>query len=254
MSLTSRILLSASFLIPAFAVAQTPDPCLTAPTTCATLINTHATSRTRIPNTVVDISLSIILSDKDLPTVQRTLGEKSTALLTYLRSQQVQRLITSVVSYEPQTKFKDNGPNKTVGYNGTVRISFRTTPDKTPTLVTGALASGATAIDQTNFTPTEEEIAAARRALAADATRTAMAQAENVARAASLHVISVRNIALDSDSGLSYEPRAGLVMNSLFDADKRKDSSSPQIQTESGDASLSITVDVTVAATRQPLT
>jgi len=126
----SRLVLASILLLPTLASAQALDPCAQSPQTCATLIDTHATARTRIPNTAVDVSLSIAFSDKDLPTVQRTIGAKSGTLLKYLRLQNVQRLITTNVTFEPETKLEKNAPNKTVGYNGSMTISFRTSPKK----------------------------------------------------------------------------------------------------------------------------
>jgi hypothetical protein len=59
------------------------------------------------------------------------------------------------------------------------------------------LANGASSVDRTDFTPTEDEIAGARRQLSADATRNAMAQADAIAKAAGMRVVSVRDIEVD---------------------------------------------------------
>src|ERR1035438_4504634 len=45
-----RIVLIGLLACSSIGFAQTPDPCATAPQTCATLIETHATSEMRIPN------------------------------------------------------------------------------------------------------------------------------------------------------------------------------------------------------------
>ena len=84
--------------------AQTPDPCATGPQTCATLIETHATSEMRIPNTAVDVSVGVSASGKELPEVQRALADQSNKLLAYLKAQQVERLITTRVSFAPDTR------------------------------------------------------------------------------------------------------------------------------------------------------
>jgi uncharacterized protein YggE len=245
MPFTRRYILAAAILIPLTATAQTPDPCATAPTTCATLVSTHATSRTRIPNTVVDISLSITVSEKDLPTAQHALADKSTTLLSYLRSQQVQRLSTGSVTFAPETRTAKNGPDRTVAYNGRSTISFRTLPDKAPGILGGALEQGATAITDTSFTPTEEEIAAARRSLEAAATEIAIGKANNVAQAAGLHVVSIRNITVDLADELTYAPRGGLTMYEVNGIGGAND----KVQTEAGDATLSTTVNIEAAAT-----
>jgi hypothetical protein len=228
--------------------AQTPDPCATAPQTCATLIETHATSEMRIPNTAVDVSVGVSAAGKDLPEVQRALADQSNKLLAYLKGQQVERLITTRVSFAPDTKSQKSGPDKTVGYDGSARISFRAKPDKIADILAGVLVNGANEIESTTFTPTEEEIAAARRHLSEDATRTAIAQADAIAKAAGLKVAAIRDINVDSDNFLAFTPRPGLTMVNGFAG--RAVSPATPVETASGDSELTIRVNVTAAATR----
>jgi uncharacterized protein YggE len=242
-----HLLLTLVLVIPTIATAQSdPNLCQTSPIQCATLIETQATSRARIPNTVVDISLRISVSEKDLATTQRELSEKSTALLSYLRSKQVQRLSTEGVSFRPDTRSSKNGPDRTVAYDGLTTISFRILPDQAPAILSEALDQGATSISSTTFTPTEEEISTARRSLEADATRTAIAKATNIAQAAGLRVLAVRNIAANPDGQAILATSRGMLQNDFKDA--YLGGLAPQIQTESGAAALSITVSVIVAA------
>src|ERR1039458_8284570 len=173
-SMTIRLGLIGLLVCSSVGFAQTPDPCATAPQTCATLIETQATSEMRIPNTVVDVVAGVSASGKDLPEVQRALADQSNRLLAYLKGQQVERLITTSVSFTPDTRSQRSAPDKTVGYDGSARVSFRAKPDKIADLLAGVLANGADAIQSTRFTPTEEEIAAARRKLSEDATKTAI--------------------------------------------------------------------------------
>src|SRR5450631_4087792 len=186
--------------------AQSPDPCATAPASCATLIETHATSEMRIPNTAVDVVVGTSASGKDLPEVQRALAGQSNQLLAYLKGQHVERLITTSVSFSPSTKSVKSGPDKTVGYDGSARISFRTKPDTVADILAGVLVNGANEIQSTTFTPTEQEIATARRQLSEDATKTAVAQADAIAKAAGMKVVAIRNISVDNDN-LSFSPR-----------------------------------------------
>jgi uncharacterized protein YggE len=239
--MTARLVLSAILSFPALAAAQAADPCLQSPTTCATQINTHATSRTRIPNTVVDVSLTITFTDKDLPVVQNAVATKSTSLLTYLRAQQVQRLLTTSVSYHPDKKVHNGALDKTIGYSGTLRISFRTTPDKASDLLSGVLANGATSIDQVSFTPTEEEVAAAQRQLSSEATKLAVSQAESVAAAAGLHVVALREIATSDDSNEIFGKRDRFTGGGLATLEVSAD-------TAAGDQALSVTVNLIAAA------
>ena len=227
--------------------AQTqPDPCATAPASCATLITTRATSETRIPNTAVDVSVGVNASGKDLADVQRALATQSNGLLAYLRGQKVDRLITANINFSPDTRSQKNAPDKTVGYNGSEQVSFRTTPEKAPDILAGVLTNGANEIEGTTFTPTEQEIADARKKLSEDATKTAVAQADAIARAAGMHVVAVRNI--NVDNGVFQPVRTPQVfMNGYAGVAKL---AAPAMQAASGDQQLSVSVNITAAAMR----
>ena len=226
------------------AQAQAPDSCATAPATCATLITTRATSETRIPNTAVDVSVGVSASGKDLPEVQRALATQSNGLLAYLRAQKVDRLITMSVNFSPDTRTQKNAPDKTVGYDGSEQVSFRTTPEKAPNILAGVLTNGANEIDGTTFTPTEQEIADARRKLSEDATKTAIEQADAIAHAAGMKVVSVRNI--NVDNSVVQPMRVSGEM--MFEA--KAAMAAVPMQAASGDQQLSVSVNITAAAMR----
>lgn len=237
-----RIALMMLALPAALSAQQTVDPCAQAPATCATLIETSATSETRIPNTVVDISVSVTANGKDMAEVQRTLATKSNSLLAYLKGEKVERLITSHVSFSPETRYDKNGPEKTVGYTGTSSVSFRTTPEKAADLLAGVLTNGANQIESTMFTPTEKELTDARRKLSEEATRTAVEQADAIARAANMHVVSVRHINVN-DQSVPQPIRFGAGVM------KMQAAAPVPMQTSAGDQSLSVRVNITAAAT-----
>jgi uncharacterized protein YggE len=221
-----------------------PDPCATAPATCATLITTRATSETRIPNTAVDVSVAVNAAGANLADVQRALATQSNGLLAYLKGQKVERLITANINFSPDTRSQKNGPDKTVGYNGSEEVSFRTTPEKAPEILAGVLANGANEITGTTFTPTEEEIADARRKLSEEATKEAVAQADAIARAAGIHVVAVRDINVDNSIVQPMRSSVSFEMKAL--------AAPPPIpmQAASGDQQLSVSVNITAAAMR----
>jgi uncharacterized protein YggE len=221
---------------------QAVDPCAQAPATCATLIDTSATSETRIPNTAADISVSVTATGKNMAEVQQALATKSNSLLAYLKSQNVERLITSRVTFNPETRYDKSAPDKIVGYSGTSSVSFRTTPEKSADLLAGVLTNGANEIESTTFTPTEKELDEARRKLSEQATRTAVEQADAIARAANMHVVSIRHINVNDESIPRPIPfRAGVM--------EMKAAAPVPMQTSAGDQSLSVRVNITAAAT-----
>ncbi len=238
--------ITACLLAPAAQAQTAPNSCDTAPQSCATLVSTEATAQTRLPNTAVDISLGLTVSKVDLPGTQRALAQKTSSLLKFLRAEGAQRLITTNISFTPDTRSQKNGPDRTVGYTGTSSLTLRITPEKAPDLLGGALANGANTIDSTTFTPTEEEIAAARRELAAEATKTAAAQADSIAKAVSLHVIAIRDVQVNAALVAYPEPRGGFApMRAMREA-----APAPPIQTAAGDQQVSVTVSLTAAAGR----
>jgi uncharacterized protein len=228
------------------AQSVTVDPCATAPQNCPTLVSTSGTAQTRIPNTAVDVSLGLTVTKTDLPEAQRALSAQSNTLLAYLRAQGVQRLITTNVSFTPETRFQKNAADKTVGYTGTTNVTFRTTPEKAPAILSGALSNGANTINSTTFTPTEQQIEDARRDLAAEATRNAMTQIESVAKAVSSRVVAIRNIEVNSFSGVEPRPMQRMLAMKAMDAP----APAPPIETAQGDQQVSITVSVTAAVAR----
>lgn len=223
--------------------AQAPDPCATNPASCATLIETQASSETRVVNTAVDIGVSVTATGRDMAEVQRTLATQSNTLLAYLKAQKVDRLVTSRVSFAPQTRYDKNGPDKTVGYTGTSSVTFRTTPDKAGDLLAGVLTNGANQIESTTFTPTEQELADARRRLSEEATRTAVEQAGAIAKAAGMHVVSIRSINVE-DQMMS---RPAPMMRTL---QMKAGAEAVPMETSAGNQNISVTVNLTAAAMR----
>ncbi len=162
-------------------------------------VNAHATAHRRLQNTVADVTVSIELHGHGVAAVQRDLGTKSQALLGFLRAGGTERLQTDTIDVEPQTE-TDRGhglPDRIVGYTGTLTVSFRAEVDKLPDLLDGSLAHGANTVGQVTLTPREDEIDAARQALAAEATTLAVRQLDAVAQAAGHKIAGIRSINVD---------------------------------------------------------
>ncbi|GAA3759586.1 SIMPL domain-containing protein [Terriglobus aquaticus] len=227
------------------AQSVTVDPCATAPQSCPTLVSTSATAQTRIANTAVDVTLGLTVTQTDLPAAQRSLSTQSNQLIAYLRAQGVQRLFTNNVSFSPETRFQKNAADKTVGYTGSTSVSFRTTPDKAPEILSAALNNGANTINSTVFTPTEQQMEDARRDLAAQATKSAMAEIESIAKAVNSHVVALRDIQVGAVSG--GEPRPMPMMMRAMKADMPV---AAPIATAEGDQQISLTVSVTAAVAK----
>lgn len=104
------------------------------------------------------------------------------------------------------------------------------------------LTNGANSISSTVFTPTEEEVVAARRDLATEATRTAFEQAQSMAKAAGTHVVTVLSVNVQDVGAASPMDRSREDIGSV------KSVATPTIQTAAGDQEISVGVDVISAA------
>jgi uncharacterized protein YggE len=209
----------------------------------AGIVATTATAHRRIPNTVVDVSVGILTQGPDAATVSHDLAERSQALLGWLRAQGAERLATEQVSLQPQTHEEKNGHQKIVGYNGSTTVTFRTTPAKAGEVLSGVLEHGANTIQQTSYSPTEEEGDKVRKELAQEATKSAMAQAEAVAAAANTRVVGVREVNVQPSGFVRPMP----MMRSM---EMKADAASPAMGTEAGDQDISVNVSVRLTVSR----
>ncbi len=75
-------------------------------------------------------------------------------------------------------------------------MSFRITPDKVGTVLTGSLEHGANTVSQTQFSPLESEVETARRDLELEGTKTALARADAIAEAAGVRVVRIEQISV----------------------------------------------------------
>lgn len=211
----------------------------------AGLVSTSATAHRRIPNTVADISVGIQTQGTDAKSVSRDLAERSQTLLDWLRSQGAERLATDQISFQPQTHEEKNGQQKIVGYTGNTSVSFRTTPEKAGAILSGVLDHGANTIQQTSYSPSEEDQDKVRKELAQEATQTAVAQAEAVATAAGTKVIGVREVNVEPSSIIRPMP---MMRMSAMAAPAPPPP--PPIAGEAGEQDISVNVAVKLTVSR----
>jgi uncharacterized protein len=232
-------------------LAQAEEPVSTAPSPAAPVanpspegkINLEATARKRLPNTAADVVLGIQVDGRNGDMVSSSLAQKSQTLVEYLRKQGVERLRTENVNFQPQVESPPNGPDKIVGYTGTANVSFRTTADKLGTVLSGSLENGANTVSQTQFTPSESEIDAARRDLGIEATKTALARADAIAEAAGLRVVRVETINVAGEENVVPLQFAAKVEGGLRAA--------RPVQTVSGEQEVSVRVSVQVGVSKR---
>jgi hypothetical protein len=240
-TLNRTALLRTCTLLAAFGLTALGAVAQMTPAAPLSLIHTHATAHTRLPNTIADVSVSIQTDGSTVAGVSKALAEQSQQLLTYLRSQHAERLATEQVSVDPKTHTPKGGPDQIVGYSGRSNVTFRAPINEVSDLITNALAHGANTLESVNFQPREEEAEAARRALATEATKTAMAQAEAIAKAVGIRVASIHEITVDPNGGYSpIRPMMAMAQRMSVGGPLAK------IDTEAGEQEVSITVNLDV--------
>ena len=124
------------------------------------------------------------LEGRTADAVSSALDQRSHTLLDYLRQQGAERLRTENVEFQPQVESVWGTSDRIVGYSGSANVSFRVTPEKLGIVLTGSLEHGANTVSQTQFSPLETEVEAARRELELEGTKTALARADAIAEAA----------------------------------------------------------------------
>ena len=71
------------------------------------------------------VSVIIEVHSRTVAAVQRAFGDNSQALLAFLRQGRTERFRTDAVIVEPQSETDRHGlPDRIVGYNGTLTVSF----------------------------------------------------------------------------------------------------------------------------------
>lgn len=136
----------------------------------------------RIPATLAQVRLGVEIQGKTAAEVQQEVAKRTSAVVEFLRSRNVERLQTQGISLQPNYNYNDN-QRRLVGYIGRNTVSFRLSTEEVGKLLDEAVQAGATRIDNISFTATETEIASAQKEALRKATVEAQQQADAVLQA-----------------------------------------------------------------------
>lgn len=153
----------------------------------------------RIPTTLSKVSLGVQVRGKAANVVQQEAARKSNAVVTLLKSQNVEKLQTTGIRLNPVYSYKDN-VRKTQGYEATNTVSFRVPTEKAGKLLDEAIKAGATQIDSVSFVATEEAIIQARQQALKEATQDAQKQADAVFSSLGFTAKEIVNIQVNNAS------------------------------------------------------
>ena len=132
-----------------------------------------------IPTTLSKVSLGVQVEGKAANTVQQEAARKSNAVVTLLKSRNVEKLQTTGIRLNPRYSYKDN-IRKIEGYEATNIVSFQVPTEQAGKLLDEAIKAGATRINSVSFVATEEQISQARQQALKEATQDARQQADAV--------------------------------------------------------------------------
>ena len=133
-----------------------------------------------IPTTKTQVQLGVEIQGKTATEVQVEVARRSSAVVEFLRSRQVEKLETTGIRLNPLYRSENNKAPQIIGYSGTNTVSFRASTEQAGKLLDDAVQAGATRIDSVSFTASDEAIASAQKQALREATQDAQSQADAV--------------------------------------------------------------------------
>ncbi len=133
----------------------------------------------RIPTTLTQVMLGVEIQAKTATEVQQQVAQRTSAVVEFLRSRNVQQLQTTGIQLQTNYDYSDK-QRRLIGYIGTNTVSFRLKTEQVGNLLDEAVKVGATRIDGVNFTATDEAVSLAQKEALRQATIDAQQQADAV--------------------------------------------------------------------------
>ncbi len=164
----------------------------------------------RIPTTLTDASLGVEVQGKTATAAQQEVAKRSSSVVAYLRSRQVERLQTTGISLSPVYS-GDNNVQRITGYTATNTVSFRLNTQQAGTVLDEAVQAGATRIDSVSFVATDSAIATAQQQALQKAAQDAQRQADAVLSSLKLtrkDVVSIQVNGANAPQPLLLQSRA----------------------------------------------
>ncbi|PMB19366.1 hypothetical protein CEN40_20495 [Fischerella thermalis CCMEE 5205] len=159
-----------------------------------------------IPATLAQVVLGVEVQAKTAQEAQQEAARRSSAVVTLLKTRNVEKLQTTGITLNPVYSYKDNIQRLT-GYSASNTVSFRIATDKAGQLLDEAVKAGATQISGISFVATDEAIAQAQKQALKEATQEAQQQAEAVFSVLGFQRKEVVSIQINGASAAPPPPR-----------------------------------------------
>jgi uncharacterized protein YggE len=166
---------------------------------------------------LTQIRVAVEVSGSNPKTVQQEAAQRSSKVLQFLRSRQVDKLKTTGISLSPIYSYQNNR-QKLTGYNATNSLSFQLPIAQAGAVIDETVNAGATRIDSVNSIASEEAIATAQTQALQLATKDAQRQAQAVLSSLGLQPKEVIGIQIDN----AARPNPVLMETTAFARTERK--------------------------------
>ncbi|MDX2100325.1 MAG: SIMPL domain-containing protein [Leptolyngbyaceae cyanobacterium bins.59] len=132
-----------------------------------------------IQTSIALVRLGVEVQGKTAQEVQAEVARRSSAVVTLLRSRNVDKLETTGIRLNPVYSYTNN-VQRIEGYQASNIVSFRIGNDRAGNLLDEAVKAGATRIDGVSFVASDEAIKTAQKQALREATEDAQQQADAV--------------------------------------------------------------------------
>ncbi|PSB00879.1 SIMPL domain-containing protein [Merismopedia glauca] len=143
------------------------------------ILSVSGKGKEEIPATIAQVQLGVEVQGKTAKVAQQEAAKRSNAVVSLLRSRQVEKLQTTGISLNPIYNYQNN-TQRITGYSATNTVSFRINAEQAGGLLDDVVQAGATRIDRISFTASDSAIAAAQKQALKEATQDAQEQADAV--------------------------------------------------------------------------
>lgn len=155
--------------------------------------------RQSIPTTLSQVNLGVVVEADTAEAAQQQTAQRQTAVIEWLRSQNVEQLETTGISLNPRYDYV-NDRQVLRGYQATNTVRFRIATRQAGNVIDGAITAGATRIDGVSFVADDDAIEAARQEALVSAVADAQQQADTVLSALGLSRQEIIGITIGSVS------------------------------------------------------
>jgi uncharacterized protein len=207
------LLLCATFVLPA--LAQEKDKLWRTLTVSGRGVET-------IPTTLAQVSLGVEIQGKTAQEVQQEAAQRSSAVVAFLKSKNVEKLQTTGIRLNPVYSYTNN-VQRITGYAANNTVSFSIPTAQAGILLDDVVKAGATQINGISFVANDEAIALAQKQALKEATQDAQQQADAVFSALGFKSKEVVSIQVNNASA----PPPPMFLRA--EASKLADSSTPVI-------------------------